>query len=81
MTDIMKQKIRIEIVNHQTDDPKVNASVFLLFPIAHFLKTIIANRTNGTFAKPHKPTHSPSFAKEPFFANIIKNNSIFEPLN
>jgi len=27
------------------------------------------SRTNGTFAKPHKPTHSPSFAKEPFFAN------------
>jgi len=26
-------------------------------------------RTNCTFAKPHKPTHSPSFAKEPFFAN------------
>jgi hypothetical protein len=25
-------------------------------------------RTNGTFAKLHKPTHDPSFAKEPFFA-------------
>lgn len=26
-------------------------------------------RTNGTFAKPHKPTQNPSFAKEPFSAN------------
>jgi len=81
MNDRMKQKIRTEKVNRQTADPKANASVFLFFPTAHFLKTILASRTNGTFAKPHKPTHSPSFAKEPFFANIIKNNSIFEPLN
>jgi hypothetical protein len=36
-------------VNHQTADPKANASVFLFFPNAHFLKTILANRTNGTF--------------------------------
>jgi S1-C subfamily serine protease len=64
----MKQKIRTEKVNIQTADPKVNASVFLFFPNAHFLKTILANRTNGTFAKPHKPNHSLSFAKEPFFA-------------
>ncbi len=28
-----------------------------------------SQRTNGTFAKPHKPTQNPSFAKEPFFAN------------
>ena len=60
-------------MNHQTADPKANASVFLFFPTAHFLKTILASRTNDTFAKPHKPTHSPSFAKEPFFANALKN--------
>jgi hypothetical protein len=36
-------------MNQQTADPKVNASVFLFFPNAHFLKTILANRTNGTF--------------------------------
>jgi hypothetical protein len=45
----MKQKIRTEKVNIQTADPKANASVFLFFPNAHFLKTILANRTNGTF--------------------------------
>ena len=60
-------------MNQQTADPKANASVFLFFSTAHFFKTILARRTNGTFAKPHKPTHSPSFAKEPFFANARQN--------
>jgi hypothetical protein len=73
MNDRMKQKIKTEKVNHQTADSKANASVFLFLPNAHFLKTILASRTNGTFAKPHKPTHSPSFAKEPFFANARQN--------
>ena len=36
-------------MNQQTADPKANASVFLFFPTAHFLKTILASRTNGTF--------------------------------
>jgi len=62
-----------EKVNIQTADPKANASVFLFFPTEHFLKTILASRTNGTFAKPHKPSHNPSFAKEPFFANARQN--------
>jgi hypothetical protein len=44
----MKQKIRIEKVNDQTAAAKVNASVFLFFPTAHFLKTILASRTYGT---------------------------------
>jgi hypothetical protein len=67
MNDRMKQKIRTEQVKHQTADIKANASVFLFFHTVNFLKTILASRTNGTFAKPHKPTHSPSFAKEPIF--------------
>jgi hypothetical protein len=45
----MKQKIRTEKVNIKTADPKANASVFLFFPNAHFLKTILSSRTNGTF--------------------------------
>jgi hypothetical protein len=45
MNDRMKQKIRTEKVNNQTADPKANASVFLFFPTAHFLKTILANRS------------------------------------
>ena len=39
-------------LNRQTADPKANASVFLFFPTAHFLKTILASRTNGTFGLP-----------------------------
>lgn len=31
--------------------------------------------TLHTFAKPHKPTHSPSFAKECNFANTPTNNN------
>ena len=53
MTDIMKQKIRTEKVNIQTADPKANASAFLFFPTAHFLKTIFASRTNGTLGFGH----------------------------
>jgi hypothetical protein len=36
-------------MNQQTAAPKANSSVFLFFPAAHFLKTILARRTNGTF--------------------------------
>jgi hypothetical protein len=48
MNDRNKHKVTGQI-NHQTADPKANASVFLFFPTAHFLKTILASRTNGTF--------------------------------
>jgi hypothetical protein len=61
--------------NHQTADPKANASVFLFFPYRTFLKTILASRTNGTFG--FAPTHKadPSAKpKEPLFATTPKNN-------
>jgi hypothetical protein len=70
MNDRIKHKQVTGQMNHQTADPKANASVFLFFPTAHFLKTILASRTNGTFA--FAPTHKakPSAkAKEPFFSN------------
>ena len=69
MNDRIKHKQVTGQMNHQTADPKVNASVFLFFPTAHFLKTILASRTNGTFG--FAPTQSQRFAKpkEPFFAN------------
>jgi hypothetical protein len=70
----MKYKIDKGQMNIQTADPKANASVFLFFSTAHFLKTILARRTNGTFA--FAPTHKadPSAkAKEPFFANALQN--------
>jgi hypothetical protein len=70
MNDRMKQKITTEKVNIQTADPKANASVFIFFSTAHFLKTILASRTNGTFAFAPKHKADPSAkAKEPFFAN------------
>ena len=65
----MKQKIRTEQVNHQTADPKANASVFLFFPTAHFLKTILASRTNGTFGFARHKSRPFAKPKEPFFAN------------
>lgn len=49
MNDRNKHKQVTGQMNHQTADPKANASVFLFFPTAHFLKTILASRTNGTF--------------------------------
>ena len=53
----MKQKIRTENVNIQTADPKANASVFLFFPTAHFLKTIFANAQMAHLVCPiQKPT-------------------------
>ena len=48
MNDRDKHKVKGQM-NHQTADPKANASVFLFFPKAQFLKTILASRTNGTF--------------------------------
>ena len=56
MNDSNKHKVTGQM-NHQTADPKANASVFLFFPTAHFLKTILAHRTNGTFA--FAPTAQP----------------------
>ncbi|MBK9299790.1 MAG: hypothetical protein IPN14_04065 [Bacteroidetes bacterium] len=49
MNDRIKHKQLKGQMNHQTADTKANASVFLFFTTAHFLKTILASRTNGTF--------------------------------
>jgi hypothetical protein len=75
MTDIMKQKIRTEKVNYQTAAPKANASVFLFFSTAHFLKTILASRTNGTFGFARYASKPFAKPKEPFFANLIFNKT------
>lgn len=50
-------------MNHQTADPKANASVFLFFPTAHFLKTILASRTNGSFGFANAPKNFSSLIK------------------
>jgi len=47
MNDKIKHKLMTGQMNHQTADPKANASVFLFFANTHFLKTISASRTNN----------------------------------
>jgi hypothetical protein len=47
MNDRNKHKVTGQI-NHQTTSPKANTSVFLFFPTAQFLKTILASRTDRT---------------------------------
>jgi hypothetical protein len=48
MNDRYKHKVTGQL-NRQTANRTANASVFLFFSTAHFLKTILAIRTNGTF--------------------------------
>ena len=48
MNDRNKHKVTGQM-NHQTADPKANASVFLFFPTAHFFKTILSRHTLHTF--------------------------------
>ena len=66
MNDRNKHKVTGQM-NHQTADPKANASVFLFFPNAHFLKTILASRTNGTFGFARHTSRPFAKPKEPFF--------------
>mgnify|MGYP005850300483 CR=1 FL=1 len=68
MNDRIKHKQVTEQMKHQTADPKANASVFLFFPNAHFLKTILARRTNGTFGFALQTSQRFAKPKEPFFA-------------
>ena len=68
MNDRNKHKVTGQM-NHQTANPKANASVFLFFPTAHFLKTILASRTNGTFGFARNTSRPCAKPKEPFLAN------------
>jgi hypothetical protein len=78
MNDTIKHKQVTGQMNHQTADPKTNASVFLFFSNAHFLKTILSSRTNGTFGFARHTSRPLAKPKEPFFANAptIQINSI-----
>jgi len=85
MNDIIKQKQVSGQMNHQTAEPKANASVFLFFSKAHFLKTILASRTNGTFGFARNTSRPFAKPKEPFLANarqrIIKySNNIMSKI-
>jgi len=64
--------------NHQTADPKTNATVFLFFATAHFLKTFLASRIPKVFGSTFgfaRHTSQP-FAKttETLFANALFPN-------
>lgn len=67
MNDIVRHQNVTGQLNRQTADPKANASVFLFFPTAHFLKTILASRTNGTFGFARHTNRPYAKPKEPFF--------------
>lgn len=71
MNDRIKDKIVKGQMNHKTADLKAKASVFLFFPTVHFLKTILASRTNGTFCFARHTSQPFAKPKEPFFANAI----------
>jgi ATP adenylyltransferase/5',5'''-P-1,P-4-tetraphosphate phosphorylase II len=77
MNDSNKHKVTGQM-NHKTTDPKANASVFLFFSNAHFLKTILASRTNGTFGFARHTSRPFAKPKEPFFANApLKDISLY----
>jgi hypothetical protein len=62
MNDRNKHKVTGQM-NYQKADPNAKASVFLFFPTAHFLKTILASRTNDTFGYARHPD---SYRDQPF---------------
>jgi hypothetical protein len=70
MNDRNKHKVTGRM-NHQAADPKANATVFLFFSTAHFLKTILASRTNGTFSFARHTSRTFAKPKEPFFADVL----------
>ncbi|MCK9435799.1 MAG: helix-turn-helix domain-containing protein [Synergistaceae bacterium] len=57
--------------NHSTKNDKISIS-----PASQFLK-FLCQPAFGTFAKPHKPTRNPSFAKEPNLPHSTNNNYQF----
>jgi hypothetical protein len=54
--------------------------MFLKFSPPHILKNNFSQPHIGTFAKPHQPTHNPSFAKEPI-SHPPDNDNLLKTLN
>jgi len=77
MNDRNKHNVTGQL-NRQTADPKANASVFLFFSTAHFLKTILASHTNGTFGFARHTSRPFAIPKEPFFANAPTEQRIIQ---
>ena len=78
MNDRNKHKVTGQM-NQQTADQKANPSVFLFFPTAHFLKTILASSTNGTFGFSRHTSRPFTKPKEPFFANAQREHLSLKP--
>jgi hypothetical protein len=74
MNDRIKHKQMTEQMNHQTANPKANASVFLFSPTAHFLKSILANRTNSTFGFCRHESQRRKNQKSYFLSQLTENN-------
>jgi hypothetical protein len=74
MNERNKHKVTGQM-NHKTADSKANASVFLFFLTAHFLKTILASRTNGTFGFARYTSRPFTKSKEPFFCPRSSSNN------
>ena len=71
------QRHRNDIINGQQLNRHADRPyVFYFFPTAHFLKTILASRTNGTFGFARHKNRTFAKPKEPFFANAPTKNRI-----
>lgn len=64
-TNMTDKLTELGLYTHSTKNDKWTIS-----PASHFLK-FLYQPAFGTFAKPHKPTHNQSFAKEPNFPNAL----------
>jgi hypothetical protein len=74
MNDTAKHQNVTGQLNRQTADSSGNAYVFLFFSTTHFLKIILASRTNGAFA--FVPTHkaNPSQNQKSHFLRTHRKN-------
>jgi hypothetical protein len=71
------QRHRNDIINGQHLNRHADRPyVYYFFPTAHFLKTILASRTNGTFGFARHTRRPFAKPKEPFFANAPTKNRI-----
>lgn len=68
MNDRNKHKVMGQ-TDHQTDGPKSQRFCIFIFPTAHFLKTILPHRTNGTFGFARHTSRLFAKTKEPFLPN------------
>jgi hypothetical protein len=66
MNDRNKHKVMGQM-NHQTAGPQSQRFCIFTFPTAHFLKTILASRTHGTFGFARHTNRPFAKPKEPFF--------------